>query len=234
LRSSIVAAGTAALLSALVGILSRVGLGALLLRALLGGLAFGALAYGGLFLARRLLPGLDSAAAGAGGDEGGLGRSVDIVLPGEAPEELVSAEPLEGEPAERAPAAGRHPAKAADEEPAAFARRRRDEPEEVEEIDEAPEELVSLIGPEDQGPGAAVPRSESPSAASVDDLDILPDLDGFSDSFAPAEFQSVEGGGGPAAHSASAGAPRGGGSGSLDPAQLAQAVRTILKRDQKG
>jgi hypothetical protein len=81
------------------------------------------------------------------------------------------------------------------------------------------------------------PKTEGYDA--FDDLDVLPDLEGFSDSFAAPEFRDP----GP-----SGDAPTGGdfvrpsgksglrtaGGEDLDPVALAQAVRTILKRDQKG
>jgi hypothetical protein len=73
-----------------------------------------------------------------------------------------------------------------------------------------------------------------------DELDVLPDLDGFTDSFTASEFSSGGSSNGDRAERMPA-VPSGGGSRSsrtgqegADPAALAQAVRTILKRDQKG
>ena len=62
LRASLVAAGAAAALSALVGLVSRVGFFVLAGRALIGGLLFGALVYGAVRLARSSLPGLGEGA----------------------------------------------------------------------------------------------------------------------------------------------------------------------------
>jgi len=78
------------------------------------------------------------------------------------------------------------------------------------------------------------------SAVGFDELDVLPDLDGFSDSFTASEFSS----GGSSAERSNGESPavskRGvspaprNAQGNLDSVALAQAVRTILKRDQKG
>jgi len=106
------------------------------------------------------------------------------------------------------------------------------------EADEA-EDLASLIGPDESDrPAAAIPAAGAPGISSLDDLDVLPDLDGFSDSFAPAEIRGVaeEPSASPrfASSRAAAGPVGSMRTESLDPASLAQAVRTILKRDQKG
>lgn len=250
LRTSLVAAAVAAFLSALVGIVSGVAFAALLLRAVLFGVLFGALAYGGLLLARRVLPGLASEGASAGDLDGEgsefRGRTVDIVLPGEAPADFGGNEDEleslpDGDAAEEAvDASPSPPAEQAPRVPAAASRpAARRHPDAVPE--EAPEELGSLLEPDgtDGGP-IAVPRAEDPGRVGSDELDVLPDLDGFSDSFAPVEYRGATAGpdskasrrpAGGASSGLSRGDPR---TDSLDPAQLAQAVRTILKRDQKG
>ena len=88
-------------------------------------------------------------------------------------------------------------------------------------------------------PAGAIPDKGRRPSAGFDDLDVLPDLEGFSDSFTASEFASggssstASQGGASYAGSASSSGSRQGQEG-LDPAMLAQAVRTILKRDQKG
>jgi hypothetical protein len=72
-----------------------------------------------------------------------------------------------------------------------------------------------------------------------DELDVLPDLDGFTDSFTASEFSSGGSGGDrsermPPVPSGGGSRPSRSGQEGADPAALAQAVRTILKRDQKG
>jgi hypothetical protein len=226
LRASLVAAGAAAALSALVGIIAGVGFFALFLRALIGGLFLGAAVYGGIVVLRRSVPGIldhdENSAADAASELLGasdLGANVDIVLPGEEPEPdaLVSdAEPF---------VAKLFPEGEAD-------------PGFVEE--------GSLLEPEEQIaeaepaiPGNAGAEKDRRPSLGFDELDVLPDLDGFTDSFTASEFAF----GGSSAERSDrnlSGSSSGGSSGSragqegLDPATLAHAVQTILKRDQKG
>jgi hypothetical protein len=243
LRASLVAAGSAAALSALIGLFAGVGFGTLIFRALLCAILIGVAVYGGILLLRNLLPGIltegddvEDFDALSGGDE--KGANIDIVLPGEAassasfagPEEITryAAEGRSGGGFDRTGPGGGRP-----------------------DLDETATELTpvdetSLLDPDDgEGRGAAaIPinpgydRALRPSAG-FEDLDVLPDLEGFSDAFTASEFSS--GGssdavgpmnpmkGGSQGLSGSKAGPEG-----LDPASLAQAVRTILKRDQKG
>ena len=243
LRASLVAAGAAAALSALIGLIAGVGFFVLFLRALGCGIGLGAVVFGGLFLARRSLPGLfsTSSAEAVRADDEGLGAKVDIVLPAEG----ASAEaygPAEGAwapAADRPAVAGATEVSAADRE--GF----------------SPSEAASLLEPEEAEPvGAALPSGHSAgkerhATGSFDDLDVLPDLDGFSDAFAASEFMAGGVGGGagggvsgglkPESSSAARAGPattvasgsRGGQEG-FDPSSLAKAVSTIMKRDQKG
>jgi len=100
----------------------------------------------------------------------------------------------------------------------------------------APESLL------DDGAEAATPLetgAASPamrSSGGLEDLDVLPDLEGFSDSFAAPGYGASD-----TASEGSAALPPGRAASGrqtdtagLDPAALAQAVRTILKRDTKG
>jgi hypothetical protein len=246
LRSSLVAALAAALLSALVGTIAGVGFGAIMLRALLGGALFGGLVYGGIFFARRSLPGLDRGEApsddglGQFAEEAVKGRAVDIVLPGEEPglSPLVDegADSAEGfVPLGTAAASAAEPpstSSSAVAEARAEAPRSSPRPAPAPLAEEEPvaEEVGSLLGPEEAETGAAaVPPSAGGGA--FEDLDVLPDLDGFTDSFAPTDVHAS------GSDSPSQSVSMGGSSGrndSLDPTQLAQAVRTMLKRDQKG
>jgi hypothetical protein len=106
---------------------------------------------------------------------------------------------------------------------------------EEDEIGE-PESLLDDVSAND----ASVPETAaSPlprGAEGLGDLDVLPDLEGFTDSFAASEFgagESVSERESPAFSNRAAAGSRSG-SGDMDPATLAQAVRTILKRDRKG
>ncbi len=248
LRASLVAAGSAAALSALVGLIAGVGFFTLLLRALFGALLIGAAVYGGILLLRNMLPGLLSAPEAdedfdpLRSDEPEKGANIDIVLPGEAvtSEAFAGVDETHGygpidrsDLMARSAPLGRGPAESFLDEEAS----------ELSPVEDA--SLLDADGIEHEGP-PAIPSGAGPekgrrSSAGFDDLDVLPDLEGFSDSFTASEFASggssasgskPAGYGGGMAAMASNG-PRSGQEG-LDPAALAQAVRTILKRDQKG
>jgi hypothetical protein len=242
LRASLIASGAAALLSAIVGAVSAVAFLPLLLRAILGGLVIGGIVFGAFALARRFMPELFGETEDSPSADSGLGTAVDIVLPAEEPElgadkedlgSLESAEasapavapdlaaspesslgtPKGGEPAPRGPA------------PAVY------------EDDFGGESL--LDGPEGASPaeGAELPSfSDAPLRDGLEDLDVLPDLDSLSDSFAespsPARTENADERRG--AYGFADGKASASGAAGSDPALLAQAVRTLLKRDQKG
>jgi len=244
LRASLIASGAAALLSAIVGAASGVAFLPLLLRAILGGLVIGGLVFGAFALARRFMPELFEEAAEAPSSDSGLGTAVNIVLPAEEPEvgagkeDFGSLEPAEGVappetadgpaplepfpgPGKRAESAPSRPAQAAYEEDSAY----------------GGESL--LDGPEEASPveSAELPSfSDSPIREGLEDLDVLPDLDSLSDSFAesssPARTEAADERRG--ASSFAGGKASASGAAGSDPALLAQAVRTLLKRDQKG
>ena len=234
LRASLVAAGAATVLSAFVGVIRGVDFFTLFLRAIVGGLCIGAGVFGAILLLQKMVPGLFSKAQDATEPEdfheidAQSGTNVDIVLPGD--ESLVDYP----DPSPRGePSLDLHISS-----PKNGSGR-------VERMDEATEllseEEASLLEPEgNEGDSqTALPLSEGAenhSSGSVDDLDVLPDLEGYSDSFTSSEFASS----GSASNNVAKGYNGQGGSTSrpgqegFDPASLAQAVRTILKRDQKG
>jgi hypothetical protein len=261
LRASLIASGAAAILSILVGAISGVGFLAIVLRALAGGIVFGAIVYGALVLFRRFLPELFSNEAGSEAEEPMVGGAVDIVLPGEEPvvaaEAELQSQDLESRPAEAAAlpgteAVGPGPRAAAQapERPARaavppVASRNRRSPafaaEEEEAEDVTPylgESLIDGDGAEeaeaaDLSPAGQVQQSPlmRPSDG-LDDLDVLPDLESLSDGFSTSMGSS----GMPSATEVSEPDRRpreGGRRGDADPAMLAQAVRTLLKRDQE-
>jgi hypothetical protein len=233
LRASLFVALGAAVLSALIGIFAGVEFIWIVLRALLFGAVMGAAALGAVRLARGLLPGLVPDRPGeavekadsifsAGAEEPMAGTRVDIVLPGG------EAEP--GAAVAGEPGAGGTDADQAEE--AEFASL-----EAEAEADQGTDASLADEGERAPGAAAAVPaQPESPSREArpegIEDLDVLPDLDGFTDSFAAAEFSSSGGGAQAPARPEAGSSSRS--SDGLDPASLAKAVRTILKRDQKG
>jgi hypothetical protein len=225
LRASLYVAGAAAATSIVIGAFAGVLFLPLIVRALIGGSLVGALVFGAFALIRRFLPGLlpgqsqDAEATdsvfSSGEGESTAGSRVDIVLPGG---DLERSSDLA---AEGSPVGGVEEVRAG-----------------IEDIDAENAEEISLIDAEEPAgrESAAVSIPPAPSHASsmtesLEDLDVLPDLDGFTDSFAAAEFSS-SGGVLPSAKAEEQSSPRV--SDGLDPATLAKAVRTILKRDQKG
>lgn len=255
LRASVIAAVAAAAFSALIGIFAGVGFFILLLRAVACGFLVGAAVYGCILLLRKMVPELlspiaekeepfDQGGRLAGSEETAEslaavvpkpGANLDIVLPGDDAEsdifapgaEAFAPEPLNGAFAQKQPAVQTR---------AAFSSA---PPSAVEELDDA-----SLLEPEaDSGAEPMIPTNAAPErdgrGTGFDDLDILPDLDGFSDSFAAPESAAGKVSGErtdmprPVLSESSPSMRQGPASG-MDPASLAQAVRTILKRDQKG
>lgn len=219
-------AGAGALaLSALIGLAAGVQIGVLLIRAIAFAALFAAAAVGAWYLSRRYLAELvpsDDAGLPAH-DSSRMGPRVDIVVDGDADERLYSGAggELHGELG------------ALTDSPEYLSDYRSEDPGELER--EAEELRGETLLPAEAVEDVAPIRAARPST-SFEDLDVLPDLDGFTDSFAPSvrdaeaeargEPASVYSG---AAHSGS-GASRDG----MDPATIAKAVQTLLKKDQKG
>ena len=247
LRASLVAAGAATVLSALVGAIAGVGFLTLLLRALGSGLFIGAAVYGGIILVRKtVLGGLAQnpefvEAEPYVHDDALKGGKVDIVLPGEdvSPDSFGSGDEPLSEYTDQPPI---EPLKAYEDPPSGEGG--------TEKTEKAaatggvpPAEVASLLEPEGSGieapaamPMGAGHEKDSRPSGGYEDLDVLPDLEGYSDSFNASEFAS---GGAPSnkdskGHAGQAGPGGRSGQEGFDPASLAQAVRTILKRDQKG
>jgi hypothetical protein len=191
-------AGFAFLLSFLVGLVSGVGFGSLLLRALLSSLVFALLAVGTEMLFRTLFPELLPAANGPApeasgedeaqdGDEsaGQTGAAVDITLDDE--KEL--------------------------DESGAFVEEIHGAAPGTADLDEDVEDL-----------------EEIETVESVESMDELPSLDGFSDSFE--SDYGDEKGTGPSEPVHSPDVDVLGSTQSAD--EVAKAVKTMMKRDQKG
>lgn len=223
LRASLIGSGVAAVLSILVGLVAGVSALALLVRALVGGLAFGALVFGAIFLMRRFVPELFQ---GQAEDLPLSGSSVDIVLPGDLPEGSETLE-TEGE-------AGEGPTEAPSRPAPLRSRRGRPATDLVDEAEDLGYEAESLLDDSRvaEGPPAPQPLPAQEAGGGFDELDVLPDLESLSGGFsplgndapaeAPQDFSE-----------APSPRPKAGGSSDSDPMVLAQAVRTLLKRDQE-
>ncbi len=231
IRASAFAGFGAFALSIIVAVFSRVPFGALFLRALLSGVGFTALTYAAIWLLKKFLPEIfDEHVRPATQDaEGSMGKIVDIVLPGDEADvsgadrdvlmSTTSVDPTQG----RIEHPGSHSVDSGDLE---------------REVAGLRSDVLIANDPSDSSSSGSnmAPR---PSVA-LDELDTLPDLEGFSDSFS----ESVPGGAGAAEGTErdasrfmgasdsmpTAGAPDAG----KDPVVLAKAVQTLLRRDQKG
>ena len=233
IRASAFAGFGAFALSIIVAVFSRVPFGALLFRALLSAVGFAAMTYAAIWLLKTFLPEIfdEQARPSAQDEEGSVGRIVDIVLPGAEADggESDGDMPLSSHAASgdqtrgRVESPGLHSVDSGDLE---------------REVAGLRSDVLISNDPSDTSSsgGGMAPR---PSVA-LDELDTLPDLDGFSDSFS----DSVPGGAesspgterdasrfmGASDSMPTAGAPDAG----KDPVVLAKAVQTLLRRDQKG
>jgi hypothetical protein len=258
--AAIFAAG-AFLLSLLIGLVSRNPFGAALLRALLLALLFAGLGAGIRFAVKTYLPELaGQGAAPEGGkpeSKDGRGGRVDITLDDERPPSRQRTRPGEGSSLEDSPLAafaqGSEEEEAVGEETGTSvdAGVMDSLAEELEEElpgaadgreDERGDEGISLGDGEsaESGGGSAAARSSADSAArsgtrkgrrgSDADADSLPDISSL-------EILTDRGAGTSGAPGAGEETPEDAVQGAVsgqDPATLARAIRTVLKRDEKG
>ncbi|MDR1933338.1 MAG: ABC transporter permease [Spirochaetales bacterium] len=207
-KISVFFAGLAFCISLLFGLIGGVGFGTLILRAFLGALAFGGLGFAADVFLRRFLPELFTA-----GEENGEG--VDITVPEVNPHDRSGDEEFAAE---------------AGISEAAGGQQQEDSDDLVEEIEELPHSEA------DTAPAAAaqeVKTGEKDPLPQEDagDLDVLPDVGELDAGFAAAEneedsgiFSKPSGGSGKAAAITD----------DQNPALLAKALQTVLKRDTEG
>jgi len=207
-RASGVGAAAAFMLSVLVGLISGVSFGTVLLRALFSGIVFGAGVYGARLLLARYVPELLNA-----GNVESAGAGVDISVGDDDDEaELTAA-------AERAGESGGD----------GF------DDSLVEEVEEVP---AAETRPQTKpAPDSGI--AEEATGELLDSNDELPELDGFSDTFSSSTPSDAEGEPSENSHSGrnsegldslDGSSSSGGGDGS-DPRVMADAIRTVLKRE---
>ncbi len=254
-RIAALAAAGAFVLSFCIGLLSRNPFVTALLRALLLALVFAGLGAGLKAVIKRWLPELEASNSRAAGPDGAesVGQAVDIVLPGEGyaasgvetgdaglPQETSD---LFGEPAGGPAGASASPGKPAGSDAAP-------ELDEVPPLESVDEPAAGARGTgeaassrrDSSGVGGTAPEPGLQGRErSREGLDALPDIAGLAAPGTAAESPGVSppeatSGGTPAParkprtpHEAVRGAL-----GREDPASLAKAVRTVLKRDDKG
>jgi len=216
LRASAVAGLVALVLSVIVAIFSRIPFGILVLRAVLVSVCVFGLTYAINYILRLKLPELFSDAESSGDDA--VGTVVDISIDDGG--DLAYPQSLDTQ-ADAQPA--RAATEALDQDDQAMGQLER----EVEEL-----HSDSLL-PKEAGSAPGQPGVVRPSVT-LDELDVLPDMDSMGDSFssevvsglgsAEDDFPAGTGPSSALSSSSSAG----------DPAVLAKAVQTLLKRDQKG
>jgi hypothetical protein len=225
-------AGLAFCISFLFGLIGGVEFATLILRAFLGAVVFGGLSLGADLLLRRFLPELF---ASAGENDGGIDITVPEINPHERSGED---EELSG----------------GDEAGEAFGGREEEEDSDdlVEEIEELPRsEADAPAGSPDPGDAPAPAAREAdagggevkgpdPAAAGpedVEDLDVLPDVGELDASFAAAaEEEGGEEDSGILAKVSSASSSRNAKAAAItddqNPALLAKALQTVIKRDK--
>jgi len=246
IRASAFAGLGAFALSVIVAVFSRVPFGALLLRAMLSGLGFAGLMFGAIQLIKRFLPELLDASARPQdrGADAAVGSLVDIVLPGgdegrpDSGQDDRSAASARDAELESLPLASGYPTDSVDSG------------ELAREVASLRTDALVSSDPGDTSPDGASSSVAPRPSVSLDELDTLPDLDGFSDSFVEGqsgdpEYADSQDGGASGGRSSggrssrmmgvsdsmpTAGSPDSG----QDPAVLAKAVQTLLRRDQKG
>ncbi len=203
-----IVAGACLVLAMLTGIIVGNQFWVVVLKSLLSALGAGGAAFGLRWLALKFLPGLTD----GGEAEIQTGKAVDIKV-GQAEDDGFVDAGTEPSPA------GTKDVDTADEGVLA---------EEIEELKAAP--ILADKEPEDP---AALAPARPPET--IGEVDVLPDLDVFSDSFVP---PPMEGEGGqaepPVGADTSRTARSRGGAGGDDPDTIAKAVRTMLTRERKG
>jgi len=237
-----------AFLSVLMGIIGGVGFGTILFRGFFFAILSAGLGYAVRFAVGRFLPELLTSGEQterqhpSDYEEGGEGRggTVDML----AGEEGIGVNPyspvFEGQPADSADqdafplSEGEEPAELAEASDEGFPELGSDGPEELAEPDKLPEN------------GTANGRGRTTPAGDVDfaTLDKLPTLDSFAGSFASGRFAGHDqdgGSGQPPAGRAAQGSfferskdASGFLGNAIDPASMAKAIHTMLKKDQKG
>lgn len=223
-KMSAIAAAACFLLSFVTGLFARVHFLDLLLRALFMGLLGGGLAIALRILVLRFLPELAESPGGAGkaplNDTGG---KVDIVVAddsGSADESGDSGIRIDGQEATLQEVVSTGPA---DGEGGDFA-------QELEELKTSP--ILSPRGEESEERYQPVKPPDV-----IEDVDVLPDLESFSDAFAVQELTGEAGSDtAPESMPVHSGSSSGGSRGNVmtDTETITQAIRTALHRDKKG
>lgn len=213
-RVSSIAAAAAFILSLLIGLIGGAGFPAVLVRALIFGASFFAFAAVSDSLISRFLPELFGSEApptseGDAAESESPGANVDLSV---------------GDDTDALPVYTRYAANAADGPNAVVE-------EEASNLEDAGLDHGDEAGyTEPAAVFSAVQKDPAKPPELIGDVDDLPDLEGLSDAFvSPIDIgDDVEG------HAPVAAASRGASSERFDAKEMAMAIQTILKRDQKG
>jgi hypothetical protein len=254
-RIAVPGAAAGLVLSVLIGLLSGVSLGTVMVRGLISAILFGGGGVGLFLLARNMLPGLTAPTdTPAAGDPEPPRKSsaeprIDIVVEDDDDEAEVSREPErgDGEESPEEPVEGEPPAavperkefartdtSGLDEDEEAFAAEEEDSDELVEEVeeqsaDDAEELMNQAIAEEKYGGGMEISDAV---------LDEMPDIGSFSGSFVDSQSNEESGDEETTGYSAfsstgGGGSRRSTGSAGNDPETIAKALKTMLSRDDK-
>lgn len=220
-------------LSVIVALFSRIPLGVSLLRGLGSGLIFAVLIFGLGFILRKFLPELfdETIQAAQGSDD--VGNVVDIVLPAEEPDSMLyapagSQAADDGSISDSGDSSGALPVSS---------QMGKSMPMGAPNTGELERDVLA-IGRDsmlDGGSGQAgvLETKRLKPLVTMDQLDVLPDLESMSDAFS--SVSDIPGASGYDGPDYGGSATHGGtSSGGQDPAAIARAVRTLLRKDQKG
>jgi hypothetical protein len=254
LKLSVIAAGAAFVLSFFIGLISGTGFPYMLLRALISGALFFCLSAFAYWAISQFVPELLDFSQNDQALSGGVpqpGSMVDIsVEPGEDETDVLP--PLDQQYAEAGPAA-----EARTESPPETERFQEAAPLEQKSADTGPNQAAALdLGAEDGYTNEGVSVDSGPVASgaktgedavlpdavdAAEAVDTLPDLELLStvftpqeeeepgeEAFIPADIGGISGTGPPPAKNTSAG------QGDFNVKEMAQAIQTILRKDEKG
>lgn len=213
-------AGFGLVLSLVTGTISGVPFGILIFRAILWGVLFGCIAGALSYLISRYLPELLAIAPAGSKTDRDSGRNVDIVLPDENPHVGEAEEEAEGE----------YERDELDEQGTTLTR---GATEADEGVSTSLVEEVEELGAEEEESGRGSPRREN-QGGEAESAEELPELEGGDGMFSQRQG-AVSNGDFDDISTISGGRPGLQVQGvEADPEDVAKAIRTVLKRDQKG
>jgi hypothetical protein len=248
-RTAAIFAAAALALSFLVGIFAGNPFLTVIFRAILLAAAFAAIGVGFAFVVKRYLPELVSPPAAAPAASGDAeGHSVDITLPEESPDSAVmeAEEPEEAESLDVGEPAAYRAAESAEEveeleSPSSGIRTSAtegvDEVEDMAASVEPIESMEPIVETAENPGGESHPALKRTALGGIDSLESLPDFGDLGNFTSPGKSASAHPAPSPKTERVRPRRPAEAAQGNLaeeDPESLAKAIRTVIKRDERG